>query len=136
MFLELEKMPERFSLVKGEIRQQLRDLTSPGFLGLTTWKWLKHYPRYFNAMATRIEKLPSTPPTREQEAMDEIAVHWKRYESMRVNHLNQALIDPELKQFRWMVEEYRVSLFAQQLGTSLTVSSKRLEKQWKKVRQI
>ena len=87
-------------------------------------------------MATRIEKLPSTPQTRDQEAMDEIAVHWQRYESLRANHINQALVDPELEQFRWMVEEYRVSLFAQQLGTSLTVSAKRLEKQWKKVRQV
>ncbi len=42
--------------------------------------------------------------------------------------------DPELDQFRWMVEEFRVSLFAQQLGTSLSVSAKRLEKQWAKVR--
>lgn len=136
VFLELEKMPERFSSAKGEIRQQVQNLTSPGFLGHTTWKWLQHYPRYFSAMATRIEKLPSTPQTRDQEAMDEIAVHWQRYESLRANHINQALVDPELEQFRWMVEEYRVSLFAQQLGTSLTVSAKRLEKQWKKVRQV
>ena len=41
--------------------------------------------------------------------------------------------EPEVLQYRWMLEELRVSLFAQQLGTSLPVSGKRLEKQWEKV---
>ena len=41
--------------------------------------------------------------------------------------------DPELIQFRWMLEEYRVSLFAQELGTSLKVSQQRLDRQWDKV---
>jgi ATP-dependent helicase HrpA len=43
--------------------------------------------------------------------------------------------NPELVQFRWMMEELRVSLFAQELGTSLAVSSQRLDKQWVKVQQ-
>ena len=55
---------------------------------------------------------------------------------MRVHHAHQSLVDPDLDQFRWMIEEYRVSRFAQQLGTSLTISAKRLDKQWKKVRQL
>jgi len=55
---------------------------------------------------------------------------------MKDRHQAQSLVDPELDQFRWMIEEYRVSLFAQSLGTSVTVSSKRLDKQFAKVRQV
>ncbi|MFM7115844.1 MAG: DUF3418 domain-containing protein, partial [Planctomycetota bacterium] len=46
----------------------------------------------------------------------------------------QGRVDSELLKFRWLLEEYRVSVFAQQLGTSQPVSSKRLEKQWELVR--
>jgi ATP-dependent helicase HrpA len=48
-------------------------------------------------------------------------------------HRQQQRFDPELEHYRWMLEEFRVSLFAQKLGTSLTVSEKRLDEQWAKV---
>jgi len=131
--LALEQMPSRFSALKTGIGKQIQSLTEPGFLAQTPWKWLQHYPRYFNAITARIEKLPSTS---EQEAIEEIDQYWEQYEQMRVHHAHQSLVDPDLDQFRWMIEEYRVSRFAQQLGTSLTISAKRLDKQWKKVRQL
>ena len=50
------------------------------------------------------------------------------------SHTRAGLVDPALEQHRWMIEEYRVSLFAQDLGTSVPVSPKRLDAQWEQVR--
>ncbi len=135
-FLAMEQLAERFAPAKVGIQQQIGCLTEPGFLGQTPWKWLQHYPRYFDAITAHIEKLPATPPQREQQTVEEIDQYWKQYIEMQTHHASQAMVDPELEQFRWMIEEYRVSQFAQQLGTSLTVSAKRLEKQWKKIRHV
>ena len=54
---------------------------------------------------------------------------------MREFHRGQGIVDAEMEQYRWMVEEYRVSLFAQQLGTCMKVSPTRLDKQWGKIRK-
>ena len=56
-----------------------------------------------------------------------------QYQDRAQSHRQRGIVDPQLELYRWMLEEFRVSLFAQQLGTSLTVSAKRLEKQWNKV---
>jgi ATP-dependent helicase HrpA len=48
--------------------------------------------------------------------------------------LQRSIDDPDLDEYRWMLEEYRVSLFAQTLGTSMKVSPQRLARQWAKVR--
>ena len=55
------------------------------------------------------------------------------YDQRAESHRQRGIVDPQLDLFRWMLQEYRVSLFAQQLGTSLSVSSQRLEKQWKRI---
>ena len=64
--------------------------------------------------------------------------HWSRlnpgsplYEQRAAAHRQRGAVDPQLVLLRWMMEEFRVSLFAQQLGTSLPVSAQRLEKQWR-----
>ena len=49
------------------------------------------------------------------------------------DHRRRGIFDPELETFRWMLEEFRVSLFAQELGTIIPVSAKRLEKHWANV---
>jgi ATP-dependent helicase HrpA len=49
-------------------------------------------------------------------------------------HQSLAIVDPELLHFRWMLKEYRVSLFAQKLGTAIPVSPKRLDEQWAKLK--
>jgi ATP-dependent helicase HrpA len=135
-FLKLEQTPDRFGSAKGDIRQQIKNLTGEHFLSTTPWTWLEHYPRYFQAITLRLEKLSSTPPDQERRMREELAEWWKIYAELKDKHAQLAIVDPELDHLRWMIEEYRVSLFAQQLGTSLTVSAKRLEKQLKKVRQV
>jgi ATP-dependent helicase HrpA len=117
-----------------DLRTQRQQLTAPGFLANTPWTWLRHYPRYFRAMTLRVDKLTHGAQPRDQQNTVVVAAFWQAYQQRAEEHRTQGLYDPELVQFRWMLEEFRVSLFAQELGTSLAVSEKRLEKQWARVR--
>ena len=134
--LKLEEVPNRFGTAKGDVNSQIAELKSEGFLALTPWNWLQQYPRYFDAISYRISKLDSTPTDKERSMSDEVNANWNQFVEMHQAHASQAIVDPELQTFRWMIEELRVSLFAQKLGTSVTVSPKRMEKQWAKVRRV
>jgi len=113
-----------------DIKRQVTFLTYPGFIAATPWQWLKHYPRYFNAIAYRLEKLKSV-AGRDVESMRLVNDLWSRWifnlpireGASPVQGLQIA--DSEM---RWMLEELRVSLFAQPLGTSIKVSPQRCEK--------
>ena len=135
-FLKLENMSSKYGTAKGDIKAQLTELKTENFLAQTPWQWLQHFPRYFEGMSYRISKLDSTPVDKERGLADQVALYWQQLVDMRELHASQAIVDPELETFRWMIEELRVSLFAQKLGTSLTVSPKRMEKQWAKVRRV
>jgi ATP-dependent helicase HrpA len=116
-----------------DMRQQIKRLTPEGFWCSTPWNWLTEYPRYFRAMTARLEKLRSGGGPRDKQAMLELALHQQRYD----NRVALGNVHEEshmaLETYRWMLEEYRVSLFAQQLGTSIKISPQRLDKQWGKV---
>jgi len=71
---------------------------------------------------------------RDQELMANLAPHIKRYGERARSLAERGIVDGELETYRWMVEELRVSLFAQDLGTSMPVSGKRLDGQWERVR--
>ena len=73
-------------------------------------------------------------PEKDREFSDEVNVFWNRYQEFASHHETMGIVDPELEHLRWMLEEFRVSLFAQQLGTAIKVSAKRIEKQLAKVR--
>lgn len=115
-----------------ELRAQLDHLLYPGFIFSTPYLWLQQYPRYLQAAEQRLEKMPSQ-PQKDRAACIELeklsARLWQRSQQDS-SVLNK---DPEMMLYRWMLEEYRVSLFAQQLGTRMPVSTKRLDKQWQKV---
>ena len=64
---------------------------------------------------------------------EELSRLYDSYEMRCQEHAHIGSFDIELDQYGWMLQEYRISLFAQKLGTSETISLKRLEKQWKKV---
>jgi ATP-dependent helicase HrpA len=134
--LKMESLPARFGSAKGDVRSQISELKTDGFLAKTPWMWLQNYPRYFQAIAYRLSKLDSTPPEKERSFREQLANYWTTYSELKEFQEAQAIVDPELITFRWMIEELRVSLFAQQLGTSLTVSPKRMEKQLAKVRKV
>lgn len=116
-----------------DARDQLEQLVRPGFLVTTPWEWLCQFLRYFEAIRYRLERLPQGSLRSDERGTREIAGFQQRYRERVQDHAARAIYDPELQTYRWMVEEYRVSLFAQKLGTAVPVSAKRLERQWKKV---
>jgi ATP-dependent helicase HrpA len=118
-----------------DIRDQLARLAGPNCLRTTPWIWLRHCPRYFRAIRARLDALSGGGLAKDRERFEEFLPRWQVYLDWIAQHGPRCEFDPELIQYRWMLEEYRVSLFAQKLGTSVPVSPKRLEQQWLKVRQ-
>jgi ATP-dependent helicase HrpA len=117
-----------------DIREQIAHLLGPQFMTAAPWLWLKQYPRYFRAVTMRLESLTAGGLPRDQKSFDEFRPHWERYLKRKEEHAALGIFDPELELFRWMLEEFRVSLYAQKLGTAVPVSGKRLDAQWAKVR--
>ncbi|RMQ98264.1 ATP-dependent helicase HrpA [Pseudomonas savastanoi pv. glycinea] len=115
-----------------DIKSQLGQLVYPGFVRETPAQWLKELPRYLKAIEMRLEKLPSQ-VQKDRVWSIELAGLWAQYQARASKHAQEGKRDPELTAYRWWLEEYRVSLFAQQLGTRVPVSDKRLSKQWSQV---
>ena len=123
----------------GDVRWQLQTLMPEGFLTATPWPWLMQFPRYLKAARLRLERLtastPSTvPPARDADALRQLAPHLRRLLGRQREHAARRVVDPALEDYLWMIEELRVSLFAQELGTAVKVSPQRLDRQWDKVR--
>ena len=112
-----------------DIKAQLANLVYPHFVRETPAEWLKEYPRYLKAIEQRFEKIGAQ-LQRDRVWSGELAGYWEQYQARLHKHQQEGKRDPELALYRWMLEEYRVSLWAQQLGTKMPVSDKRLNKQW------
>ena len=103
------------------------------FLDLTPWKWLEHYPRYLDAILYRLDKLRHGGAPAESEEI--VSENQEKCDRARQHHQQQGQVfDEDLDTFCWMLEELRVSMFAQPLGTAFSISAKRMDKQWEKVR--
>ncbi len=115
-----------------DISEQLDGLVYPGFLSSTDSHWLLQLPRYLKAISYRLERLDREPHKDRQQFT--ILMPFVQQFRQRVQSLGeQDWYSAELDQYHWMLEEFRVSLFAQQLGTSITVSAERLKKYWREV---
>ena len=117
-----------------DIGQQVGRLLAPGFLARTPWERLQHLPRYLKATSLRLEKLRAD-PRRDAERAAQIAPleqAWRREVTARARLGGESA---ELEQFGWLLEELRVSLFAQELKTPVPVSPKRLSKLWQSMRR-
>ncbi|MGN6369859.1 MAG: DUF3418 domain-containing protein [Phycisphaerae bacterium] len=126
------------SATTADLHDQLVYLLPKHFVLSTPARWLGELPRYLAGMRVRLEKLRgggSGIVDRDLEGMGKVAPFWNMYLGRKAEHEAIGLGDPELELFRWMIEEYRVSLFAQELGVSVAVSERRLERQWEKVRK-
>ncbi|HEY3326593.1 MAG TPA: ATP-dependent RNA helicase HrpA [Novimethylophilus sp.] len=125
----LNGLPPPMARLKHEIEEQLGRLLCRNFVSFTPWERLQHLPRYLKALRLRLEKYPAA-PERDARHAQGIATLWNRYEQ-RLEAQNKAGKDTaSLQDFRWLIEELRVSLFAQELKTPFPVSVKRLEKIW------
>ncbi|MEO8009993.1 MAG: DUF3418 domain-containing protein, partial [Betaproteobacteria bacterium] len=110
-----------------DIRAQLKELLSTGFLAGVPFERLKHYSRYIRAIAMRLDKIASN-PERDANWQQQLARYWQTYQTKLVADRARGVRSPKLEDMRWMLEELRVSLWAQQLKTPYPVSFKRLEK--------
>jgi ATP-dependent helicase HrpA len=109
-----------------DIEDCLDDLLYPGFLLDIEANRLRHYPRYLEAAVQRLECL-RLDPVRDAPLLARVAPWWQRY----AQHLAAGGdYDAALDAYRWLLHEFRVSVFAQQLGTAEKVSPKRLEEAW------
>ena len=115
-----------------ELNQQFANLIYPGFFSATPWERLQHLPRYLQGMSMRLHKYPGN-PERDGRHGPAVAGLWNQYEQRMEKHHKAGISDPNLAEFRWQIEELRISLFAQELKTPYPVSVKRLQKSWEKV---
>ncbi len=106
-----------------DLREQFDALLTPGFLRELPTARLAHYPRYLKAMRLRAERLRQD-PAKDQQRMLQVLPYWRAYLQHRAAGADPA----SLAELRWLIEEWRVSLFAQELKTAEPVSAKRLAK--------
>jgi ATP-dependent helicase HrpA len=108
-----------------DVRAQLEWLLHKRFIADTPFERLQHVPRYLKAIGMRIEKLRSN-PARDMQCMAQMQPLTQAWQKLR--QAQQGNSDPRVDDFAWMLQELRVSLYAQELKTPVIVSVKRLEK--------
>ena len=121
-----------------DIAEQIARLTPKGFIERTPYAQLQHYPRYFKAITLRCDKLKGG-LERDGQLMRDMAPlmqNWQREFGVQVSQSgvnHDGAVDQRLLEFRWLLEELRVGLFAQELRTPMPVSIKRLHKVWESI---
>ncbi len=134
---EYHALPKKLQAIKAhaaaqaDLQSQLQALVHKRFVIETEHAQLAHFPRYLKAMQVRLDKLRAD-PARDARLMAEwqqAAAPWQRAQK------GAARGDPKMQEFRWLLEELRVSLFAQELRTPMPVSAKRLQKVWESLQR-
>ena len=110
-----------------DVSAQVQRLVPKRFLQTTPWPRLQHLARYLQAVTLRLDKYRAD-PARDAARLDELRPLEQRY--WRLVAERKGAVDERMAEFRWLMEELRVSLFAQELRTPQPVSVKRLEKAW------
>lgn len=135
LLAEHASLQKRFANLKGfpellaDVQAQVARLLPKNFLVAQPFEKLSLFPRYLKAIDVRIEKMRNN-PARDTQLMAEwkaLAAPWEREQLAK---LKAGVSDPQLEEFRWLLEELRVGLFAQELKTPMPVSVKRLQKIW------
>ncbi|MEO5345480.1 MAG: ATP-dependent RNA helicase HrpA [Magnetococcus sp. YQC-9] len=135
-YAELRRMisqapPQVLKEAVPDIQEQLVWLLPADFLLSVPDPWLERLPVYLTAMRIRLERC-ARDPLKDARAIGEVIPFWREYRRRYERHAKENLLDPELMMLRWMIEEWRVSLFAQELRTVMPVSAKRLAAQLQK----
>ena len=124
-----------FTAALQDIYGQLQRALPKDFIVALAWERLAHLPRYLQAIAVRVDKL-RTDPARDARLMAEFAPLAQAHLRRTIELARAGSADPRLEEFRWMLEELRVSLYAQELRTPMPVSVKRLTKVWETYRSL
>ncbi|QTX22591.1 ATP-dependent RNA helicase HrpA [Comamonas aquatica] len=112
--------------------EQLQKLMPKNFIAVAPWAQLGHYARYLKAITTRLDKYRAD-PARDAAKLKELQPLEQRYWRLVAERKGQ--VDARMQEYRWMLEELRVSFFAQELRTPYPVSAKRLDKVWGQLQQ-
>jgi len=135
---EYHGLPKRLQGINQQVaqdmQQQLQGLVHKRFLIENEFSQLSHFPRYLKAMNVRLEKLRAD-AARDAKAMAEWNQAAAPYQRLMRDKSAGKNTDPKLVEYRWMLEELRVSLFAQELRTPMPVSVKRLMKVWESMQR-
>ncbi|MGE8492911.1 MULTISPECIES: ATP-dependent RNA helicase HrpA [Comamonas] len=115
-----------------DAQQQLQKLVPKNFIAIAPWAQLGHYARYLKAITARLDKYRAD-PARDSAKLKELQPLEQRYWRLVAERKGQ--VDARMQEYRWMLEELRVSFFAQELRTPYPVSSKRLDKVWQQLQQ-
>ncbi|PKO56061.1 MAG: ATP-dependent helicase, partial [Betaproteobacteria bacterium HGW-Betaproteobacteria-21] len=118
-----------FPDVIADLQGQISALLPKDFLVAFPWEHLVQFPRYLKAASIRLDKLRNN-PVRDAQAMSEWKALAQVWERESLSKRRAGVVDAQLEAFRWMLEELRVGLFAQELKTPMPVSVKRLQKIW------
>ncbi|MFA7268598.1 MAG: ATP-dependent RNA helicase HrpA [Sterolibacterium sp.] len=128
---KLAAVAKGFPGVAADIAAQCAALLGKDFVLATPFERLQHFPRYLKAAVLRLDKLRVDPARDARLLLDwqSLAKPWERECAFR---RKAGVSDPFLDEFRWLLEELRVALFAQELKTPTPVSLKRLQKAWQR----
>ncbi|MFK7974834.1 MAG: ATP-dependent RNA helicase HrpA, partial [Halioglobus sp.] len=129
----MTRLPKQAQDIEQDMQSQLKGLLQPAFLRDTPAEYLRHYPRYFKGLLHRLERLSGQLPKDQKHTalltdLNEPLAELLRHRPYVTSHCAPALA------YRWQLEELRVSLFAQNLGTKQAVSEKRLRQKWAEVK--
>lgn len=122
--------------LKNVLQQQLNALIYDSFASQTPWSQWPHLARYLKAMNLRMDKYSANMARDAERERDIQALTQQWQQHLDALKRNNQDITPELQQFRWHIEELRVSLFAQELKTPYPVSVKRLQKLWSELTRV
>ncbi len=113
----------RYASLLADVKRQLQRLIYPGFIRFAPARWLQHYPRFLQAACYRVERIEQH-GKRDALLIEKLTPWLQRTDDADLSDADLLL--------PWLVEEYRVSLFAQHLKTSMPVSATRLQQLWQK----
>jgi ATP-dependent helicase HrpA len=115
------------------LAEELATLVSPRFLERIAYDRLTHLPRYLKALLIRAERAALN-PAKDRDRLRQLAPYQDALKALQAQPAGSAAAQRQIESFRWMVEEFKVSLFAQEVGTAMPVSPKRLDQQLEIVR--
>lgn len=128
--LKQQKNALMLAFTISDINQQLTQLFYPGLVYKIPAQWLQQYPKYMRGIQQRLEKAALN-PQKDKLQLAEVVPHWQRLVDYLVKEGDYRLAqNGALMDYRWWIEELRISLFAQTLKTQVPVSDKRMDKQW------
>ncbi|NGZ06277.1 MAG: ATP-dependent RNA helicase HrpA [Magnetococcales bacterium] len=120
--------PQVLKAAVPDIQEQLLHLLPTDFYLTTPAPWLERLPVYLQAITIRLERCARDPHRDGRNALETVPF-WSEFRKRAARHAQEKVHDPELTTLRWMIEELRISLFAQELKTLLPISPKRLTAQ-------